>query len=367
MGKYTNTYKEEAKKLQAKPFTGERKISWRSPSNIALVKYWGKFGTQFPQNPSLSFALKNSFTETSITYAYNDSVNTKLEFLFEGKTNIAFEARISKTIAMYSEFLPFLQKLNLKIESKNSFPHSSGIASSASAMSALSLCLVSIEKDIFGTTLHKKNEFYQKGSFLARLGSGSAARSVFPGFVVWGDDERIVGSSNEIAVPIEKTIHENFQNLNDAILITSSEKKQVSSSAGHGLMNQHPYAEARYLQAKQNLIKLNNALITGDEDLFIEIIENEALSLHSLMMSSDPGFTLLNVNTWQIIEKIKQFRAEKNIMLTFTLDAGPNVHLIYKAKDKAEITTFVASKLEQYCENNYWIDDEMGDGPENLN
>jgi len=365
MVRFTNKYKQEAKKFEMKPFSGARKTSWRSPSNIALVKYWGKHGIQLPQNPSLSFALKNSFTETSVSYSFKKLEKTELEFLFEGKPNITFKNRINKVLAVYSEYLPFLQKLNLEIESKNSFPHSSGIASSASAMSALALCLVSIEKDLFGT-LNEKKYFFQKASFLARLGSGSAARSVFPGFVVWGEDKKVKSSSDEIAVTLQTKIHDKFQKLNDAILITSSAKKQVSSSQGHDLMIQHPFAEARYEQAGKNLKKLIQSLEKGDEEKLIEVLENEALSLHSLMMSSNPGFTLLNSSTWQIIEKVKQFRIAKNLMLTFTLDAGPNVHLIYKAKDKAEITTFVASELVQFCENGYWIDDQMGSGPEKL-
>lgn len=362
---YTDTYIQEAKRLEIKPFASERKTSWRSPSNIALVKYWGKRDFQLPQNPSISFVLKNSYTETTLSYSYKDFGKPGLAFLFEGKPNLAFEKRIQNVLAVYTEYLPFIKNLNLKIESKNSFPHSSGIASSASAMSALALGMVTMQKELFGN-LNNKKEFYQKTSFLARLGSGSAARSVYPGFVVWGKENSLISSSDEIAVPIESDIHENFQNLCDAILITSSDKKQVSSSVGHGLMNKHPFAEARYIQAKQNLKNLTIALKTGDEDLFTEIVENEALSLHSMMMSSTPGFTLLNANTWNIINEIKRFRTEKNLMLAFTLDAGPNVHLIYKAKDKTEIATFVASKLKLFCENSYWIDDEMGNGPENL-
>jgi len=365
MVSFTNTYKQDAKRFIVKPFESERKTSWRSPSNIALIKYWGKRDLQIPQNPSLSFALKNSFTETSVSYSFNSSGIPEFQFLFEGKQNEPFKKRIQNILSIYREYMPILGQINLKIESKNSFPHSSGIASSASAMSALALCLVSVEKDI-SNTLSDKKEFYQKVSFLARLGSGSAARSLYPGFVLWGKYKNLKNSSDEIAVPVETQIHENFQNLNDAILITSSDKKKVSSSAGHGLMNRHPYANARYAQAKQNLEGLLNALETGDENLFIEIVENEALSLHALMMSSTPGFSLLNANTWKIIERIKQFREKNNLLLTFTLDAGPNVHLIYKEKDKAEIATFVASQLEPFCENGYWIDDKMGTGPENL-
>ena len=131
-------------------------------------------------------------------------------------------------------------------------------------------------------------------------------------------------------------------------------------------MESHPYASARYEQAEKNLKKLILALKNGNDNDFIAVLENEALSLHSLMMSSNPGFSLLNANTWEIINRIKEYRKQNNKMIAFTLDAGPNVHLIYKSKDKTEITNFIASELEQFCENGYWIDDQMGNGPEKL-
>jgi diphosphomevalonate decarboxylase len=222
-----------------------------------------------------------------------------------------------------------------------------------------------MEQNLFGT-LKEEKELYEKASFIARLGSGSAARSVYPGFVVWGKDKALNYSSDEVAIPITGKVHQGFENLYDSILITSSAKKQVSSSAGHGSMKNHPYANARYRQAGENLLKLMAAMENGNENEFIEVIENEALSLHALMMSSNPGFTLFNKNSWEIINRVINFRTQNNRMLTFTLDAGPNVHLIYKSKDKTEITNFIASELVQFSENGYWIDDEMGTGPEKL-
>lgn len=361
----TDTYKQEAKGLSLHPFNGELKTSWRSPSNIALVKYWGKRDIQIPQNPSISFGLKNSFSETAVTYSYSPDEKLELEFLFEGKLNDSFAKRIEIFLKSITDMLPFLSSLKLKIESYNSFPHSSGIASSASAMSALALCLVSIEKELFGTLKNEK-EFFEKASNLARLGSGSAARSVYPGYVIWGENVLDSNYSNEVAIELKNNIHGEYLSMGDAILITSSEKKQVSSSAGHGLMEKHPYAKARYEQAGENLKKLTIALQNGNDNDFIEVLENEALSLHSLMMSSNPGFSLLNANTWEIINRVINYRTQNNRMIAFTLDAGPNVHLIYKSKDKTEITNFIASELVQFCENGYWIDDHMGNGPEKL-
>lgn len=361
--KLENTYREIANNLKnIEKFEGVRSVGWQSPSNIALVKYWGKRDVQLPQNPSLSFALASSYTETVVQYCLNISQNIALELIFENKRNSTFEKRIQTYFEQIADFMPFIRNLAFKIKSKNSFPHSAGIASSASAMSALALCLVSIERDLFGT-LNEGTPFLEKASFLSRLGSGSAARSVYGNYSVWGESNSISGSSDEIAVSFDKRIHPEFLALGDAILITNSESKKVSSSMGHNLMIDHPYAVARYQQADKNLKKLINALETGDEQLFINVVENEALSLHALMMSSSNGYSLLNYNTWEIINKIRKFRKDNDTFAAFTLDAGPNVHLVYKLKDRNEIIEFIEKELIKYCENGKWIDDKMGNGP----
>lgn len=346
-------------------FEGVRSVGWESPSNIALVKYWGKHGVQLPQNPSISFSLSNSFSETIVNYSSSDSKEIEIEFLFEGNRNEAFGNRIKSYFEGIIEFMPFIQNLAFRIESSNSFPHSAGIASSASAMSALALCLVTIEREMFGTLTDEK-AFLEKASFLARLGSGSAARSVYGDYSVWGQSEFVSNSSDEIAINYANNIDADLLELGDAILITSSESKKVSSSMGHNLMNTHPYANSRYKQANENLGKLLSALTSNDEQLFVDVVENEALSLHALMMSSSNGYSLLNQNTWEIIHKIRNFRKDNNTFAAFTLDAGPNVHLIYKLKDRKTIEDFIKKELTEHCENNKWIDDKMGSGPDKI-
>lgn len=363
---FEDTYKKAAPKIAAvQPFEGKSLIGWRSPSNIALIKYWGKRDVQLPENPSLSFALSESNTETTVQYQYTNSKDPSVTFTFEGKENKAFEKRIVSYLSSITAYLPFLRFLDLAIESRNSFPHSSGIASSASSMSALALCLVSIEDDLFGTLKDEKS-FFEKASFLARLGSGSAARSVYGNYSIWGGHSLVKKSKDEVAIPVGINIHPSFYHLQDAILITSSASKKVSSSKGHKLMVGHDYADIRYEQARKNLTHLVSSLGSGDEGEFIRITENEALSLHALMMNSAEGFTLLNQSTWNIIEWIRRYRNENNVFLTFTLDAGPNVHMIYKQSDKAKIEKAIRTELVRFCEQGKWINDQMGNGPERL-
>jgi diphosphomevalonate decarboxylase len=364
--KLTAHYSEQARELDAfSPFEGTRHAGWKSPSNIALVKYWGKRENQIPQNPSLSFVLQNSFTETAVEYAMKKGNRPALSFSFEGSRHPGFEERIRKTISVFLRYMPFLDRLDLNIESINSFPHSSGIASSASAMSALALCFVTIERQLFGT-LSDTSEFMQKASFLSRLGSGSACRSLYGNFSVWGYDPHIQ-STDEAAIPVLTDIHNDWGQLGDAVLIVSTKPKRVSSSAGHELMSHHPFAEARFEQARNNLKALFPAISQNDEKEFIRIVENEALTLHALMMSSENGFTLLSADTWNIIGKVRDYRDRSGIFIAFTLDAGPNVHMIYKLADRENVLAFINNELIQFCEKGYWIDDRMGAGPVELN
>jgi diphosphomevalonate decarboxylase len=327
-----------------------------------LVKYWGKKENQIPANPSLSFTLSESYTETSVVYKEKDNNDfIKLEFRFEGKENKLFQQKIEAFLNRITQYFPFLTELKLVIESRNSFPHSAGIASSASSMSALALCLCSIEKTHFGT-LNTDNEFFTKASFIARLGSGSASRSVFPYAASWGEIIENPVSSDEYASPLPFELHPKFKHYRDSILIISKGTKKVSSTAGHSLMKGHPFAKQRFIQAQDNLKTLLKALEAGDEKIFIEIVENEALTLHGLMMSSNPGFILMQPNTLLVLDKIRVYREKTGVNLCFTLDAGPNVHLLYPDNESDVVEKFIRTELIQYCEDNFWIADRLGNG-----
>ena len=340
------------------------KVGWRSPSNIALVKYWGKKGKQLPQNPSISFTLSECCTETFIQYEKADGFGFK--FFFEGQENPAFGAKIEKFLHDNQVYFPFINQLKLKVESRNSFPHSSGIASSASSMSAFVMCLLELERSLSLSKGRPIDMDLRKASYFSRLASGSAARSVFPKMALWGKTEAYEGSSDEYAVSLANDIHPVFKTYRDSILIVSGETKAVSSRAGHGLMEGNPYATARYAQANENTKNLLSALKSGDLDNFINITESEALQLHALMMCSNPSFILMKPNTLRIIEEVRNFRNETHIPLCFTLDAGPNVHLLYPESEAEKVEHFIKDHLAAYCVDNKWIADHVGDGPKKL-
>ncbi len=344
------------------------KISWKSPSNLAIIKYWGKHGRQLPKNPSISFTLNQAFTETTIEYLEKPDTHDgsiSLEFFFDTVPNEAFRKKVLSFLESVVDIFPFLKQLHFIIHSYNSFPHSAGIASSASSMSALALCLCSLE-DLFFGTLENEKEFFKKASFVARLGSGSASRSVYPTMAAWGESGEIEGSSDLFAIPFEDHINTVFKTFHDDILIVSKGEKSVSSRAGHSLMDGNIYATNRYQQARQRLHHLLIALKTGDLDLFGNITENEALTLHALMMTSSPSYLLMRPNTVKLIEMIRYYRKETKLPLYFSLDAGPNLHLLYPDNVTEKVQSFIKSELLKYCENNEFIADNAGPGPTKL-
>lgn len=345
-----------------------KKVTWRSPSNIALVKYWGKkSGVQIPANPSISFTLDECHSETSVTLVEKEtkSKDVEMRFYFDGKANMGFQLKMLKFFESIKKDFPFLSQHGLLIHSTNSFPHSSGIASSASAMSALSMCLCDLQQQL-GPKKLDSAKFLQKASHYARLGSGSAARSVYPLISQWGKASYIKGSSDQYAIPYEENLHKVFRTYQNTILIASSAEKKVSSRIGHSLMNSNPFAETRYAQANKNLKELTSALKTGDLEKFGAITEEEAMTLHALMMCSTPSFVLMAPATLTLIEKIRRFREESKLPVYFTLDAGPNIHLLYPKNVASKVHDFIYADLAKHCEKGKMIFDNVGKGPKRI-
>lgn len=335
---------------------------WKCPSNIALVKYWGKRDFQKPMNPSLSFVLQNAFTETSVEL-HKDG-DQKVGYYFEGVVS-PFGDRIEKYLNYVSGQFPWVNKFNFRIFSRNSFPHSAGIASSASSFGALALCLTELDFAMSGKETNSP-EFWQKASELARIGSGSACRSVYSGFSIWGQTQLFESGSNDHAIPLSEGVHPVFSGLRDAILMVDSGTKEVSSSVGHRLMDEHHYQRSRIAQAHENINELYLALLTGDQEKFIAVVENEALSLHAMMMTSSPSFILLKPNSLELISRIRRFREKSQIPVCFTIDAGPNIHMLYFQENESDVKAFIERELLAFCENGKWIDDRIGTGPGRL-
>ena len=132
-------------------------------------------------------------------------------------------------------------------------------------------------------------------------------------------------------------------------------------------MKTNPFAKTRYAQAEKNLKEIITALKKGDLEKFGAITEEEAMTLHALMMSSSPSFILMAPSTLSMIEKIRRFREESKLPVYFTLDAGPNIHLLYPKNIAKKVDRFIYDELEQHCESGKMIHDNVGKGPKKVN
>jgi len=324
--------------------TSNQLVSASCPSNIALIKYWGKYENQIPANPSISYTLNNCKTNTEMQFFPDEKFSVRA--FLSGNEELKFAEKIEKYFKNIEQYLPWILKGRYIIKTENTFPHSSGIASSASGFGAIAKCLMNLD-EIFTAGNQQPVNTNQKASFLARLGSGSACRSLYEGLVVWGKTNEVEGSSDLFAVPYpNEDIHPIFKNFNDWVLLIHEGQKSVSSTVGHGLMKTNPYAERRFQEAHENFITLKNILTSGDMEGFIKLVEHEALTLHAMMMMSDPAFILMKTGTLEVINKIWDFRRITGLALFFTLDAGANVHLLFPNDiDNEKITDFIKTEL----------------------
>ncbi|OBW42431.1 hypothetical protein AB670_01187 [Chryseobacterium sp. MOF25P] len=332
-------------------------VSESCPSNIALIKYWGKYKDQIPANPSISFTLNHCKTNTEIEFSANEPFS--VQTFLAGNEEVKFAEKIEKYFKNIEQYLPWILKGKYIIKTENTFPHSSGIASSASGFGAIAKCLMKLDESFSGK--NSDEESLTKASFLARLGSGSACRSLYNGLVVWGESDEVSGSSDLFAVQYPNSeIHDIFKDFNDWVLLIHEGVKSVSSTVGHGLMNTNPYAERRFQEARENFVPMKEILKSGDLQGFIKLVEHEALTLHAMMMMSDPAFILMKTGTLEVINKIWDFRRETDLPLFFTLDAGANVHLLFPNDGSEEkIKTFIEQELLQHTQKNGVVKDVM--------
>ncbi len=298
-------------------------------------------------NASLSFTLSESKTVTEARAVLREKAgdDVRFEFYFEGRRNKDFEKKIHTFFGRVVDYIPGLKAYEWRFESRNTFPHSSGIASSASGFAALSKILSAFEQTLLGS--YDDMFASVKASFLARLGSGSASRSIFPGINIWGHHPDIPGSSDLYAIPFPYEVHPVFDHFRDWIVLVDSGKKQVSSTQGHALIDTHPFKNQRINVAEKNMNTLISAIKTGDLEVFGRIVEAEALMLHALMMTSQPDFILMKPDTLHLILELRRWRADEKIPVFFTLDAGANVHLLFPDSQANRVERFLGAILPQ--------------------
>ena len=317
----------------------ERKASCRAGSNIAFIKYWGVAGgaedLNIPLNNSISMTLADAHTTTTV--AWDDSGCLPEDSVaidgvqLDGPSAERTVAHLDRLRALAG--VPY----KARVVSNNNFPMASGIASSASGFAALTVAgAAALGLRLDATRL----------SAVARQGSGSASRSLFGGFVEWergwgGGEESEEERGEEAPLDSRSVAHqlhsEDHWALRDVIAIVSTGAKRVSSSSGHRLAATSPLNTARTRCVGAWLETVRQAIAERDISLLGPVLEADALAMHGVMMTSTPSLLYWQPGTLEVLQAVRAWREDEGVPVYFTIDAGPNVHLICEAEIADEV------------------------------
>ncbi|MCX6730750.1 MAG: diphosphomevalonate decarboxylase [Candidatus Roizmanbacteria bacterium] len=290
------------------------KATAKAHSNIAFIKYWGRKEEilRLPSNGSISMNLSNLFTTTTVEF--NPSLHND-DILVNGERNNEINSRITKHLDRIRVLLQ--KKTYAQVVSQNSFAASAGMASSASGFAALTVAGVAAA----GLQLSEKEL-----SILARQGSGSACRSIPDGFVEWVD-----GNTSDDSYA-HKLFDQSHWDICDIVTVISKEKKDVSTSMGQQTASSSIFFQTRLNNIVQKIHTCKELMKTRNFDEFGKLIEMEALELHTIMFTSWPSLIYLEPASLGVMKAVKRLR-EEGISAYFTIDAGPNIHIICLQKD----------------------------------
>lgn len=306
-----------------------------APSNIALLKYWGKVAEreQIPVNSSLSYTLGGFRSFTKVTalgrFFPNDQKikSTYTNKLFLGIENSENQIPEKMNRLIKSILHPYAQEISLQIESYNNFPTACGIASSASGYAALVAAIADL--------LQLNNHFTNSELFFwlaewSRLGSGSATRSSLicneESFVKW---EIPLDPTNSFTLTTNLKFHPKWRQLQHCVFILDNTEKQISSSEGHKYASSSPFQRIRVAGMPTRIKMMEKALLEFDFETVQFLSEEDAYSMHAIMQTGIPNVCYLNESVAHIISLFIELRNQYEIKAFWTLDAGPNIHILF--------------------------------------
>lgn len=321
-----------------------------APSNIAFIKYWGARDLHrvIPSNPSISMTLRRCYTRTTVEHLEGDAHEVRWRAGqsqeaggFE-KPPPAFEERVLS-------HLDHLRRITgsggaFRVATENSFPAAAGIASSASGFAALTLAVLA--------ALERETSPEECSTLARQSGSGSAARSVFGGYVEWPFGRQ---ETDAYAFPIAPADH---WDLRDVVALVATSPKKTSSLDGHRLAKTSRYFRVRQRRLPDRLQEVRQALAARDFERLGEAVETEAVDLHCIAMTSEPPIYYWQPGTLEVLAAVRDLRNE-GVGAWSTMDAGPNVHVICQPQDEDR----VVECLESLPSVTSTIRDGVGTGP----
>jgi diphosphomevalonate decarboxylase len=296
----------------------------RSYSNIAFIKYWGNQDDDLciPANDSISMNLEGLQVVTTVRF--DDGFESDRLTINDQEMGGDPLTRVSVHLDHIRQMAA--TDMRAEVVSESNFPAGAGMASSAAAFAALSAAAC----DALGL-----NPDERQLSTLARLGSGSASRSIPGGYVEWyaGNDHE--SSYAETIAPPD------HWNLIDLVAIISKEHKATGSTGGHRLASTSLLQAARVADTPRRIKTCRQAILERDFEAFTQIVEHDTLLMHAVMMTCQPSLIYWLPETLELIEATRRYRAE-GLPVCFTIDAGPNVHMITTADYQDQVKAKLA-------------------------
>ena len=320
-----------------------KKATFKASSDIALVKYWGKKDEELrlPENGSVSINLEGLNTTTTVEF---DKEYIKDEVVIEGESNRSEVGRVVEHLDRIRE----LAETNLKarVVSTNSFPKGTGLSSSGSGLSALTMAgAKALDLDLTEKEL----------SILARKGSGTACRCVCGGFVEWRDGDKSEDSYSETIFP------SSHWDIRDVVVVVDEGMKKVSSTEGHTTAQSSILFRERQKRIGKKIEDLKGYIQNKDFSGFGELVEREALEFHSVLLTSEPPLVAWYPGTLEVIHAVHELR-DKGVECYFTINTGFNVHVLTLPTYEDQ----VRDKMEQLSLVKKVIQTKVGDGPKEL-
>lgn len=297
------------------------KAKVKAPANIAFIKYWGKTDveTRVPVNNSISMCLSEMFSICEVEF---DVKFKKDEIEFSGE-KIVKKKEIER-IVMVLERIRKLANIDLKarVKTRNNFPKATGIASSASGLASVTMAAAMAA----GLKLTESEL-----SRLARRASGTASRSIPDGFVEW------MAGKSEKSSYAKQIFKPDWWKICDVVAVVTTKMKKVSSTDGHKLADTSPFYKQRLKGMNKKIKAIKKLMLSRDFAQFGRLIEDEALNMHAICLTSNPPIIYWNKTTIEIMHKVREWRETGDLNSYFTIDAGPSVHVICKEKDAKEV------------------------------
>lgn len=326
-----------------------KKITVRTNSDIALVKYWGMKDTVniIPANSNISMSLTGLQTVTTVQF---DPALSADDITIDGDhlaIDVARGVKLFDQIRQRALAAGILHKpIYAKLVSQNNFPKSTGLSSSASGFAALTLAAC----HSLGWKLSN-----QEMCQLTRFGSGSACRSLFGGFIEWHTAENVTDSFAETIFPAD------HMDIRDLSVIVSVGHKDISSAEGHLRAYSSIFFPTRLQNIEKKLTAVRTALAKKDFEALGELTEAEALEFQSILFTSHPAILMLEPGSLQIMHRVQELR-QKGIPVYFTMNTGFNIHVL----TLPEFEEQVSQELAALSDVKEIIHSQVGQGPQFL-